>query len=354
MGWEEILAQSFFGNTAEQYLLAVGIFLGVCFISLVFKKYFLYIFRKAAAKTKIGYDDMIVDILESIRFPFFLIIAFYISLSFVQAPQIVVDSSYYLLLIGVIYYVVKALQATIDFFAEEYQKRSDRKSRLGGESNAVKYLSTAAKFMLWVFAGLFFLTNLGVEITPLIAGLGIGGIAIAFALQNILSDVFNYFSIYLDKPFMVGDFLIIGDDLGAVKKIGLRSTRIQTLRGEELIVSNNELTSTRIHNFKKMHERRITFTFGITYDTPVKKMEKIPGMVKKVIGEVKQTRFDRAHFKEFGNFSLNYEVVYYMLNPDYNLYMDSQQKINLGIMKAFDKAKIAFAYPTQMIYTKKA
>ncbi len=350
---EQVLAQSLFGNTVEQYLFALGVFLVVIFISFVFKRYFLYILRKVASKTKLGYDDMIVDMLESIKFPLFIILAFYIALWFISVLQVITDASYYLLFVGALYYLVKTLQATIDFFVVEYQK-SDRKSRLGGESNALKYLSIVAKFLLWAFAGLFFIANIGIEITPLIAGLGIGGIAIAFALQNILSDIFNYFSIYLDKPFRVGDFLIIGDDLGAVKKIGLRSTRIQTLRGEELIVSNNELTSTRIHNFKKMKERRITFTFGVTYETPVKKLEKIPLIVKKAIGEAKETRFDRAHFKEFSNFSLNYEIVYYMLNPDYNLYMDRQQQINLAIKKAFEKEGIDFAYPTQLLYTKKA
>ena len=350
---EEILAQTFFGNTVEQYLFAAGVFIAINVGIIIFKKYVLHVLREIVKRTKNDFDDILIDILESIKHPLYLVLAFYASLKLLQVPQALADVSYYLLLIGGLYYAVRALQATIDLFASEYDKRSQRKSRLGGKSKAVEYLSKIGKWMLWLFAALIFLGSAGVEITPLIAGLGIGGIAIAFALQNILSDFFNFFAIYLDKPFMEGDFLIIGDDLGTVEKIGLRSTRIKTLRGEELVVSNNELTSTRIHNFRKMNYRRIQFGFGVTYDTPTKTLEKIPKMVKNAVLSQKKTRFDRTHFKEFGDFSLNYEVVYYLDTTDYNEYMDTQQAINLALKREFEKEKIEFAFPTQTIELRK-
>lgn len=354
MALEETLALNFFGNSIFQYLFALGVFLAMLFLAFVFKKYFLRLLRMASAKTRIEYDDMLIDMLEPIKAPLFIVLALYIALKFISVPRAILDISYYLLMIGILYYAVRVLQATIDFFASEYQKKTNRQSRLGGGSKAIKYLSIFAKWMLWLFAALILVANLGIEITPLIAGLGIGGIAIALAMQNILGDIFNFFAIYLDKPFMEGDFLIIGDDMGVVEKIGLRSTRIKALRGEELVVSNNELTGTRIHNFKKMQERRIQFGFGVTYETPVKKLEKIPAVVKKVVEGCEKTRLDRAHFKEFGDFSLNYEVVYYLGSADYNIYMDTQQKINLGLKKALEKEKIGFAYPTQLVYTAKA
>lgn len=354
MALEEILAASFFGNTAEQYLFALAVFVVINIGIIVFKKYVLHVLKAIAKRTANEFDDMLVDMIESIKYPLYLVLAFYASLKLLNVPQLLFDASYYLLMIGILYYAVKGLQAAIDFFAAEYEKRSQRKSRLGGKSKAVQYLSKMGKLALWLFAALILLGNLGVEITPLIAGLGIGGLAIAFALQSILSDVFNFFAIYMDKPFMEGDFLILGDDLGTVEKIGLRSTRIKTLRGEELVISNNELTSTRIHNFRKMDYRRIQFGFGVTYETPGKKLENVPGTVKKVVLAQKKTRFDRAHFKEFGDFSLNYEVVYYLDSTDYNEYMDVQQAINLGLKKEFEKQGIEFAYPTQKIFTAKA
>jgi hypothetical protein len=175
----------------------------------------------------------------------------------------------------------------------------------------------------------------------------------AFALQNILSDLFSSFSIYFDKPFVEGDFIIIGNDMGIVKKIGIKSTRIQTLQGQELVVSNKELTSTRINNYKKMSKRRAIFNFGVEYSTSKKKLEKIPTIVKKIINNIELASLDRAHFKSFGDSSLDFEVVYYVDSSDYAKYMDIQQEINLALVLAFEKEKINFAFPSRTIYMAK-
>ena len=205
------------------------------------------------------------------------------------------------------------------------------------------------------------LTNLGVEITPLIAGLGVGGIAIALALQVILGDLFNAFVIYFDKPFKEGDFIIIGSDMGVVKDIGIKTTRIQALSGQELVMSNTDLTNSRINNYKKMEKRRVPFSFGVTYDTPAKKLEKIKIIVADIVKACDKKygtknasiNLDRVHFKSFGGSSLDYEVVYYVPTADYNKYMDIQEFINLELVKVFEKEKIEFAFPTRTIYMKK-
>ncbi|MEA3366051.1 MAG: mechanosensitive ion channel family protein, partial [Candidatus Hydrogenedentes bacterium] len=208
-------------------------------------------------------------------------------------------------------------------------------------------LSFAAQVAVWSLALLVALQNLGFEITALIAGLGIGGIAIAFALQNILGDIFCSVAIVLDKPFAVGDFIIVGDQMGVVENIGIKTTRVRSLWGEQIIFSNADLTSNRIRNYKRMKERRITFSLGVVYETPLEKLERIPTIIRDSIEAVPLTRFDRAHFNQYGDFSLNFEVVYYVLSPDYNTYMDIQQSINLAIFRRFKEEGIVFAYPTQ-------
>ena len=177
--------------------------------------------------------------------------------------------------------------------------------------------------------------------------------AIALAVQNILGDMFSSFSIYFDRPFEVGDFIIVGDHMGVVKKIGLKTTRIQALQGEEIVISNAELTSTRIRNFKKMQKRRIVFTVGVTYDTPKEKLEKIPSIVATIMAKVENADLDRVHFKEFADSSLNYEIVFYALTGDFGKYMDSRQAINLGLIEAFGKEGIEFAFPTQTVHLAK-
>jgi len=214
-------------------------------------------------------------------------------------------------------------------------------------ASAFGLMAFFSKVAIWSAALLLALTNLGYEIGPLLAGLGVGGVAVAFALQSILGDIFCSIAIVLDKPFLVGDFIIVDDMLGSVEHIGIKTTRIRSLSGEQIIFSNADLIGSRIRNFKRMFERRILFAVGVVYETPADKLEKIPEIIRKAIQGIEQTRFDRAHFKNFGDFSLNFETVYYVFGPDYNLYMEIQQKINLAILRAFAEEGISFAYPTR-------
>ena len=245
------------------------------------------------------------------------------------------------------------IQKIIDYGFKKLLKKRQKEDKGKFDPTVINLFQKISRIILWAIALLIFLQNLGYDITALIEGLGIGGIAIAFALQNVLSDIFSSFTIYFDKPFEVGDFIIIGNDKGTVKSIGIKSTRIETLQGEELIVSNKELTETRVNNYKKMKKRRIVFNFGVIYDTPIEKIKKIPQIVKNIIHNIKITEIDRVHFTKFGDSSLDFEVVYYINSSEYNDYMDTQQDINLKIKQEFEKENIAFAYPTQTVFVNK-
>ncbi len=195
------------------------------------------------------------------------------------------------------------------------------------------------------------LANLGINITAFVASLGIGGVAVALALQTILSDLFASLSIAFDKPFEVGDFIIVDEVmLGTVEYIGIKTTRLRSLGGEQLVRSNAELLKSVIRNYKRMSERRVVFGFGIRYETPIEQVGALGGVVRDIITGIEQTRFDRAHFQKFGESSLDFEVVYIVLSSDFNVYMDIQQRINLELMKACAERDIHFARPTTIMH----
>ena len=193
------------------------------------------------------------------------------------------------------------------------------------------------------------LDNLGINVTALVAGLGIGGVAVALALQKILGDLFASLSIMLDKPFVVGDFLVIDDYMGSVEHIGLKTTRIHSLSGEQLVFSNSDLLNSRLRNYGRMFERRVVFSIGVIYETPRKKLQLIPEIIRESVEAQDKIRFDRSHFMKYGDYALMFETVYYVLSPDYNIYMDIQQAIYFAIHKRFEQEQIEFAYPTQKL-----
>jgi small-conductance mechanosensitive channel len=198
------------------------------------------------------------------------------------------------------------------------------------------------------------LDNLGIDVTALVAGLGIGCVAVALSVQNILGDLFASLSIILDKPFVIGDFLIIDDYMGSVEYVGLKTTRVRSLSGEQLIFSNSDLLKSRIRNYGRMFERRVVFSIGVTYDTSREKLRRIPGIIREAIEAEDKTRFDRSHFMNYGDYSLQFETVYYVLSADYNSYMDIQQAIYFAIHEAFEQEGIEFAYPTQTLFVTQA
>jgi small-conductance mechanosensitive channel len=216
-------------------------------------------------------------------------------------------------------------------------------------ASSIGVVAVMAKAVIWVVVLLLTLQNLGVKITTLIAGLGVGGIAVALAVQNVLGDLFASLSITFDQPFFVGDFVVVDTFAGSVEHIGIKSTRLRSISGEQIIVSNADLLKSRLRNYGRMSERRVLFTIGVTYDTPAEKLEAIPGMVRTIIEGVPGARFDRSHFANHGASSLDFETVYFVLSADYTRHMDIQQQIRLRIHREFAHAGIEFAYPTQRL-----
>lgn len=341
-----------FNNTGEQYFNAIVVFFTLFIVLRVFKTVILIRLKQLAKKTENKIDDVIIKSIDSVHWPFFFIVAVFFGIRFLTLSVTFERWYGYFILIASVYYAVKTLNSIITVFTSQIMEKRKKEDK-ASETPAIYLMTTILKMAMWVFGLLFLLSNFGINITSLIAGLGIGGIAIALALQNVLTDMFSSFSIYFDKPFQVGEFIIIGEFMGTVKHIGIKSTRIQSLSGEEIVMSNRELTSTTVKNYKRMKRRRIVFAFGVVYQTTSKKLDKIPTMVRGIIEKVEDATPDRIHFKAFGASSLDFEVVYYMEVSDYGKYMDAQQQINLEMVKAFEKEKIEFAYPTQTLYVNK-
>jgi len=337
------------GNTMYDFALALGIFAVALVVFKIFQLIILSWLKKIARRTKTDIDDTLVKIVGSLRPPFYAFLAFVLAIQFLVLDPFLRKAVYALLVIWVTAQVVVAVQILIEYIVHKgIAGKEDPTTQ-----SATGVLKVLAKGALWIVAALMILSNIGVDITSLVAGLGIGGIAIALALQNILSDLFSSFAIYFDKPFAPGDFIIVGEHMGVVEKIGIKTTRIRALQGEEIVISNKELTSARVQNFKKMQERRTSFSFGVEYGTKNELLKEIPKIVKEVIEEDENARFDRAHFKSFGDSALNFEVVYYMKTSDYAAYMDTQQKINLKIKEIFENKGIFMAFPTQTVYVSK-
>jgi small-conductance mechanosensitive channel len=213
------------------------------------------------------------------------------------------------------------------------------------EVTTMSALAFLAKLTLYTVVLLLILDNLNINVTALLAGLGVGGVAVALAAQNILGDLFSSMSIVLDKPFVLGDFIVVDDLMGTIEHIGLKTTRVRSLSGEQLIFSNSDLLKSRIRNFKRMQQRRVVFTIRVVYETPAARLEEIPEMIREAVEECQKTRFDRAHFAAFGDSSLNFEAVYYVLSADYNIYMDIQQQINLKLLRGFNAKGVKFSFP---------
>jgi len=347
-----ILSAQIWSNSGQDYLTAlIMAFIGIILLKL-FKSIVLIRLKKIASKTSTDVDDFIVNILNQLHWPLYFLISVYIALQTLSFPELVLRLFNYVMIIGITYYVVRVIVELIEYGATKFINKREKDEKLH-EAHVIQTLARLIKGIVWAIAILMVLSNLGYNVSTLLAGLGIGGLAIAFALQNVLGDIFSSISIYFDKPFQVGDFIILGEHMGVVKNIGIKSTRIKALQGEEIIISNRELTSTRIQNFKQMEKRRISFKFGVVYDTSNTKLKKVVSIVEDVVEKTKLADLDRVHFKEFGDFSLNFDVVYYLKSSVYNDYMDTQQEINLGIKEHFEKEKIEFAYPTQTILLNK-
>lgn len=338
--------QMFFDNTLRMYVTALIILTVSILFFLLLQKIILVKLDSLSKRTKTDLDDALIATVKRIKPPFYWFLSFYIGVRFLNYPDTV---GWILHSALIIILVVQVLTASSTFINFLFRKLASKQKESGSKS-AMGYLAIITKIALWSLGILLILSNLGIDITSLIAGLGIGGIAIAFALQNILGDLFSSFAIWFDKPFVVGDFVVIGPHSGTVEKIGIKTTRIRSLQGEEIVISNQELTTTRIQNFKRLKERRVVFYIGVEYSTSPKQLKDIPLIIQNIIKDIPQIRFDRAHFFRFDDSALTFEIVYFVESDEYEVYMDVQQAINLGIHEAFIDQGINIAFPTQTVH----
>jgi small-conductance mechanosensitive channel len=340
----------FLGNTAVDYLTAAGIALGGFLAAYMLRAVLLVRLRAWTRRPDTPVDAGLYEQTEAGLMPFLLILALYFGATSLEMPQevyrIVDLTALFLLTLAGARVVVRTANLVLDTNV----RRKHPESSEDQLPKAHKALTPFVSITIWILAALFFLDNLGFQVSALIAGLGIAGVAIGFAAQALLGDLFSYVAILFDRPFEVGDFIITGDYLGTIEKVGIKTTRLRSLGGEQLIFSNSDLTASRLRNYKRMHERRIVFGFGLLYDTPAQTLEKVSGLVRGIIEADSRARFDRAHFKAFGASSLDFEVVYYVLSAEYNVYMDVQESINLALKQGIEDMGAGFAFPTRTLH----
>ncbi|MGL6338351.1 MAG: mechanosensitive ion channel family protein [Waterburya sp.] len=342
------LAIEFLNNQLSDYLLAITILIGSVIVVKIFRNIAFRSLKKWAARTNNIYDDAIIKLLEHNLVPIAYIGSIYLAVNNLTLHPILERVVEVLAIITSTILAVRLLTASVEYIIKiywlTYQQDNDTVEQ------SIYALIPAIRVIIWVIGIIFLLDNLGFNISAVVASLGIGGVAIALASQGVLQDLFSYFSILLDRPFELKDFIVVGDYLGTVEYVGIKTTRLKSVGGEEIIIANADLTSSRIRNFKRMRQRRILFKLGLVYNTSPEQLAKVPNLITEIIDNTENSTCDRAHFSGYGDYSLDFEVVYFIDSNDYNLYMNAQQQINLKIKSEFAKHKIEFAYPTQISY----
>ena len=341
------LNTEFFSNTVRDYLLAIATFMMASLVIRIIKSVVVGRIKKWSHYTATDLDDRLIRIVERPVLLLLYLSALYVAVGNLTLHPILQQSVDVVCVAMGTVLVIQLLGSLVQYGARLYLLRRGEDPAIEQTVNAVV---PAVKVIVWAIGVVFLLDNLGFDISAVVAGLGIGGIAVALAAQGVLGDLFSYISILFDRPFELGDFIIVGDLVGTVEHIGLKTTRLRSLTGEELIIANTDITSSRIQNFKRMARRRVAFNLGVTYETTAKQMKQIPSIIQEIVENVDFVTFDRAHFASYGDFSLNYEVVYFVETNDYAVYMDVQQSIYLAIKEAFEARAIEFAYPTQTLY----
>lgn len=340
----------FFGNEIASWIKALLQFALWFTVLPIVKRFVTHRLRRLSPERSAAPLELILELLVRTRRWFLVLVAVYLAVQWLTVPARVERVITATVQLGIWLQVALWGSAAVHFFVDRRMKRDAEAAKESAASlNILKFVGVAA---VWVLAGLLLLANLGIDVTALIAGLGVGGIAIALAVQKVLGDLLASLSIALDKPFKVGDFLVVGEEKGTVEHIGIKSTRLRSLSGEQVVMSNADLLSSRVHNFGLLYERRAVVRVGITYETPREKVAEVPKILEAVIRERPTVRFERAHFASFGAYSLDFEAVYFVLDPAYGTFMDIQQAINLGVLEKFAERGIDFAYPTAVEYQK--
>ena len=345
---DQFLDRVLYHNSVRQWAIAFAVALAA-FLGLLLVRYLLVGRLGAAAKrTSTELDDILVEIVARTRPYFLAAAASVVGSRFLVLPpttDVYFDAAFALVLL-----VQCGLWggAAVDLWI--HRRAGFRATHADAASiTTMRALGIAAKLVLWTIIFITALDKFGVNVTTLITGLGIGGVAIALAVQNVLGDLFAALSIVFDKPFDVGDAIAVDQMAGTVERIGLKTTRIRSVSGEQIIISNSELLKSRIRNYKRQLDRRVVFTTDVTYDTTADVVARIPGMIREVITTQNPVRFDRSHFTQYTDSALRIETVYYVLDADYTRYLDIQQTINLELLRRFAAEQIQFAFPTRTI-----
>lgn len=344
---EDLLSIEFLGNTTLRWAIAVAIAIVVFAFLVILRRFAAGRLTKLTQRTATRYDDVVVKVVESTKTLTFVVAALMAGARTLHLP----DEAKLWLGRGMV--VVLAIQGGL--WATTAVKllidtRRTEVEQLPGARTMTAAAAFVTNLVVWSVLVLLVLSNFGIEITTLIAGLGIGGIAAALAVQNLLKDLFAAFSIYADRPFDIGDFIIVGDYLGNVDRIGWRTTQLRSIGGEMIVFANSDLADSRIRNYKRMSERRIVVAFGVEYGTPAAKLAAIPGWVRAMIEGIDGLRFDRSHFSKYGDSSLDFETVYWVQSPDYAFYMERNEKLLLAIYERFEQEGISFAFPTRTLH----
>jgi small-conductance mechanosensitive channel len=349
LNYEELLGRVYYGNTVLDYLIVLGSSLLGIFLIMFFKNHILKKVKTWTGKSTTKIDNFVVTSVERFGIPALYIGVAYVGLNYLTISEGASRIFRFIITLLLTFLVLRILSSVILMVLQSYvskkERGAERVKELGG-------LMLVINFVIWALGLLFLFDNMGFNVTAALAGLGIGGVAIALASQNILGDLFNYFVIFFDKPFETGDFIIVDDKMGVVDYIGVKSTQVKSLSGEQLIFSNSDLTTSRIHNYKRMQRRRIVFKLGLVYETSFEQLKQVPELLKEIIKRQHMVEFDRAHFASYGAYSLDFEIVYYVLSSDYNSYMDVQQRINFTIFEEFQQRGLEFAFPTQSLFLK--
>ena len=347
-GWAQLMQ----ANEPVDFLAAFAIALAAWIVLALAKRYGGRFLARIARRTEARWGDLLAGTVRATSLILLTPVALYAGFSLLDAPA---RLSRFIELAAVLALLAQAGLWANRLIALWMEQKVEVSREHGAEgATALSLLTFAARVALWSMVVLAALGQLDFDITALVAGLGIGGIAVALAVQNILGDLFASLSIVLDKPFAVGDFIVVDGLRGVVERVGIKTTRVRSLDGELLVIPNSDLMKSRIHNYRQMAERRVLFTVGVTYQTPPETVKAIPQWLREAVAAGPRTRFDRAHFKEYGDSALVFEIVYYVLDRDYNLYMDAHQAINLAILERFAREGVEFAYPTRTLHVQMA
>lgn len=349
--FETLLEQVYYENTVRNYLIALGIIVIGFIVVRIFKGVVNNRLRKFSERTDNNLDDYVIESINRFGIPILYAMVVYWALRYLVLPERIDNILRIAITVVTTFFTIRFIANTLMLLLKSYIR-----SKEGGEEKVkqLRGIMIIVNVIIWSIGLLFLFDNLGYDVTTVVAGLGVGGIAVALAAQNILGDLFNYFVIFFDRPFEIGDFVIVDDKMGTVEYIGIKTTRLKSLSGEQLVFSNSDLTSSRIHNYKRMQRRRIVFKLGVVYQTSLEQVKQIPAVLRAAVEAQNESEemvlFDRAHFASYGESSLNFEVVYNVLTGDYNKYMDVQQAINFRVYEAFERLGVEFAYPTRTLH----